>query len=280
MRFSPQAKEATAEHRILSKVSLFSGLNNLDDITVDPDYSALCGYTEADLDAVFGPELPGLDRGEIRRWYNGYHWTGETVYNPFDVLLLFQERQFRPWWFETATPTFLVDLLTERHTWLPQLGQLETDAALSSFDVDHIATEALLFQTGYLSIDREEVISGSYFYQLRYPNREVYQSLNATLLEAWTPDAPASVRPARRSTGCCRPTSSPAWSSCSPPSSPASRRTGLVPQQPHRPLRGLLRQRVLPRGGPCLLRCPGAGPHARGQQPHRKAGSGAEVQRS
>jgi hypothetical protein len=177
-----------------SKVSLFSGLNNLRDITVSPEYSALCGYTEIDLDTVFAPELPGLDREEIRCWYNGYNWTGETVYNPFDVLLLFQERQFRPWWFETATPTFLVDLLTERHTWLPQLGHLETDAALlSSFDVDRITTEALLFQTGYLTIGCEEVISGSYFYQLRYPNREVYQSLNTTLLDAWVPDPLAAV---------------------------------------------------------------------------------------
>ena len=97
-----------------SKVSLFSGLNNLRDITVYREYSALCGYTEADLDTVFAPELEGLDREQIRAWYNGYNWTGEAVYNPFDVLLLFQERQFRAWWFETATPTFLVDMLTER----------------------------------------------------------------------------------------------------------------------------------------------------------------------
>ena len=99
-----------------SKVSLFSGLNNLNDITVDPEYSALCGYTEADLETVFAPELFDLDRDEIRRWYSGYNWTGETVYNPFDVLLLFQKRQFRPWWFETATPTFLVDLLLRVET--------------------------------------------------------------------------------------------------------------------------------------------------------------------
>ena len=60
-----------------SKVSLFSGLNNLVDITLDPDYSAICGYTDADLDTVFAPELPGLDREAIRDWYNGYNWRGE-----------------------------------------------------------------------------------------------------------------------------------------------------------------------------------------------------------
>jgi hypothetical protein len=171
-------------------VSLFSGLNNLIDITVDPEYSAICGYTEADLDAVFAPELPGLDRAQIRTWYNGYNWTGESVYNPFDVLLLFQKRQFRPWWFETGTPTFLVDVLTERGTWLPGLGQLQSDAVLlSSFDVGDVAVEALLFQTGYLTIEREEQRFGEYWYQLRYPNHGVYQSLNNnSLLGAWTPN--------------------------------------------------------------------------------------------
>ena len=178
-----------------SKVSLFSGLNNLNDITIDPQYSAICGYTEQDLDEVFAPESAGMDRQQIRHWYNGYNWTGEAVYNPFDVLLLFQKRQFRPWWFETATPTFLVNLLTERQVWLPNLGRLETDASLlSAFDVDYISTEALLFQTGYLTIDEEEVIGGNYFYRLRYPNLEVFQSLTAVLLDAWTADRGAVVR--------------------------------------------------------------------------------------
>ncbi len=182
-----------------SKVSLFSGLNNLRDITLSRDYSAICGYTDADVDAVFAPELAGLDREEIRRWYNGYNWTGEAVYNPFDVLLLFQERQFRPWWFETGTPTFLIDLLTERQTWLPALGQWETDATLlSSFEIGQIATEALLFQTGYLTIDREEDHFGEYWYRLRYPNQEVYQSLINGLLKVWTPNGPALLNHKRQ----------------------------------------------------------------------------------
>jgi hypothetical protein len=64
------------------------------------------------------------------------------------VLLLFDRRKFRPWWFETGTPRFLLDLLTERETWLPRLGQLETDAALlSAFEVGNISTEALMFHT-------------------------------------------------------------------------------------------------------------------------------------
>jgi len=172
-----------------SKVSLFSGLNNLNDITVDAPYSAICGYTEADVDTVFAPELEGLDRQQIRDWYNGYNWTGEAVYNPFDLLLLFDKRQFRPYWFETGTPTFLVDVLTERQAWLPELGQLESSAdILSTFDVDDMPTEALMFQAGYLTIAETHHRFGEYWYQLRYPNQEVYQSLINSLLRRWTQD--------------------------------------------------------------------------------------------
>ena len=91
-----------------SKVNLFSQLNNLTDITLDPVYSSICGYTEDDLDAVFAPELGGLDREQVREWYNGYSWLGaEKVYNPYDVLLLLRRRKFAAHWFETGTPAFL-----------------------------------------------------------------------------------------------------------------------------------------------------------------------------
>ena len=171
-----------------SKASLFSGLNNLIDITLDPRYSAICGYTEADLDAVFAPELPGLDREEIRRWYNGYNWLGEEqAYNPFDVLLLFDRRQFGAYWFETGTPTFLLEMLVEREVSSLTLDDLlGSEELLSAFDVDHIATEALLFQTGYLTIHRTELRGGELYYRLGYPNREVQQSLNKSLLNHLT----------------------------------------------------------------------------------------------
>ena len=168
-----------------SKVSLFSGLNNLTDITLDPRHSAICGYTEADLDTVFAPELPGLDRDAIRDWYNGYGWRGdERVYNPFDILLLFRNREFGAWWFETGTPAFLVETLFGRRVSSVALGEMVgTSTLLSTFDVDRIATEALLFQTGYLTIRDEEDVGGERFYRLGYPNREVRQSLNRSLLQ-------------------------------------------------------------------------------------------------
>lgn len=168
-----------------SKVSLFSGLNNLKDITLDPRYSTICGYTDSDIDQVFAPELEGLDREEIRQWYNGYHWLGEGVYNPFDILQLFDRRKFANYWFETGTPTFLIDLLLKRQIPSLKLGNMfSSSSMLSSFDVEDITTEALLFQTGYLTIKQEENLGGQTFYTLGYPNREVYQSLNEHLLSA------------------------------------------------------------------------------------------------
>jgi hypothetical protein len=78
---------------------------------VSPEYSALCGYTDHDVDTVFAPELPGLDREEIRRWYNGYNWRARRCTTPLTFCCCFKNREFKSYWFETGTPTFLVDLL-------------------------------------------------------------------------------------------------------------------------------------------------------------------------
>ena len=174
-----------------SKVNLFSQLNNLTDLTLDPVYSSICGYTEGDLDTVFAPELGGLDRERVRKWYNGYSWRGnEKVYNPFDVLLLLRRREFEAHWFETGTPAFLVDTLFERRVSSVALGDMvSTGDLLSAFDVEHIGTEALLFQTGYLTITEKEELGGMALYRLGYPNREVRQSLNRVLLRQLVQDA-------------------------------------------------------------------------------------------
>ncbi len=178
-----------------SKVSLFSGLNNLEDITINKSYSAICGYTDNDVDTIFALELEGLDREEVRRWYNGYNWTGEAVYNPFDLLLLFREQQFRPYWFETGTPTFLIKLLAAQQIWVPELGSSFANATLlSTFDVGNIPKEALLFQTGYLTIDSYETIGAEQYINLRYPNLEVQQSLTGALLTALVQGTDSEIR--------------------------------------------------------------------------------------
>ena len=121
--------------------------------------------------------------------YNGYSWLGDdNVYNPFDVLLLFRRRRFGAWWFETGTPSFLVETLTRRRIGSVDLeGMSGTNALLSAFDVDDIEPEALLFQTGYLTITGEEDVGGLPLFRLGYPNREVRQSLNEHLLRGMTP---------------------------------------------------------------------------------------------
>ncbi len=167
-----------------SKVSLFSELNNLDDITLDPDYATICGYTEADLDAVFAQELEGLDRARVREWYNGYNWRGdERVYNPFDVLLLLKKREFAAHWFETGSPAFLIEHLKAHGVGPLDLdGRVASSDLLSAFDVEHISPEALLFQTGYLTIVDEARRTGGIRYRLGYPNMEVRIALNERLL--------------------------------------------------------------------------------------------------
>ncbi len=104
--------------------------------------------------------------------------------------MLFKERQFKPWWFETGTPTFLVDLLAQRGFFTPDLARRQTSLELlSTFDVEQINSDALLFQTGYLTIHQvEEPLLGYWVYTLGYPNHEVETSLNAALLIGYGAD--------------------------------------------------------------------------------------------
>ena len=167
-----------------TKVSLFSELNNLTDITLDARYGALCGYREEDLDTVFATELDGLDRELVRDWYNGYSWGGpERVYNPYALLRLFDGREFAGHWFESGTPKFLVETMIRRGVSSVSLEERRgTRDLLSVFDVEHIGTDALLFQTGYLTITGKETGPRGTTYRLGYPNREVRLGLNDHLL--------------------------------------------------------------------------------------------------
>jgi len=172
-----------------SKVSLFSGLNNLTDLTLDPPFATVCGYTQGELESTFTDWLDGVDLAKLRQWYNGYNFLGEPVYNPFDVLLYLRNREFLSYWFETGTPTFLINLLKTRRYNLAALDRLEAgETLLSRFDVDCIEPEVLLFQTGYLTIRHQIHQGGRIKYRLGYPNQEVRMSLSDALLNALTPD--------------------------------------------------------------------------------------------
>ena len=169
-----------------SKVSLFSGLNNLKDITLHPSYATICGYTQEEFETVFADRLEGVDLAEVRRWYNGYSFLGEPLYNPFDVLLFLDSGLFRPYWFETGTPSFLIKLILERGLPIPTLENLEVgDELLENFDVDHIYPETLLFQTGYLTVKKVRQRRTILKYLLGWPNLEVKVSFNNYLLNTF-----------------------------------------------------------------------------------------------
>jgi len=169
-----------------SKVSLFSGLNNLNDITVDKNYATICGYTQKDVETYFYEHLKDQDFNKIKKWYNGYKWLGEPVYNPFDILLFIQKGcVFGNYWFSTATPTFLLKLIEKNKYYLPNLERAVKDyRMLDSFDVDYIDIETLMWQTGYLTIaDIEEDVDGMIYYRLKIPNFEVQISLMTSIAD-------------------------------------------------------------------------------------------------
>jgi hypothetical protein len=171
-----------------SKVSLFSGLNNLTDITISPRFATICGYTQAELEAGFAEHLEGVDLDRFRMWYNGYRWMGEAVYNPFDVLLFLQEgKTYRNYWFETGSPSFLIRLFQQKRYFLPNLEGIEVgEEILSSFDVDHITPETLLFQTGYLTITESFTRRQRLLFRLGVPNMEVRLALSDALITGYT----------------------------------------------------------------------------------------------
>ena len=176
-----------------AKVSLFSGLNHPTDLTLDPAFSAICRLHRR-------RPGPGVSRRNSRAWTASGSARGTTattgsgeerVYNPFGILQLFRNRRFRPYWFETGTPSFLIETLIEKQVRIPTLdGMWSDDDLLARFDVEDIAPEALLFQTGYLTILREEQdFDGTPRYRLGYPNHEVRRSLNRSLLAALAPNS-------------------------------------------------------------------------------------------
>jgi hypothetical protein len=167
-----------------SKVSIFSDLNNLYDITLDYDFASLTGYTQTELEHAFAPYMPkaetrlGLTRTELlaqlRHWYNGYSWDGVTyVYNPFSILCFFRKLEFSNFWFETGTPTFLLKLMRENQVY--RLDKLEAnELALSTYEIEQLQLLPILFQTGYLTIKAKDELG---IYLLGYPNKEVETSM-------------------------------------------------------------------------------------------------------
>jgi hypothetical protein len=180
-----------------SGLSIFSALNNPDDITLSNRYVSICGYTQEELESNFLEYIDSaaeylkmtreylLDR--IRYWYNGYTWDGKTaVYNPFSTLKFFKEQRFAGYWFRTGTPTFLIDMLQRRsRTDVVLKPVVVGDNVFDGYDPANISEVPLLFQTGYLTIKQMELIDGVPRYTLGVPNSEVNDALLTCLLLAY-----------------------------------------------------------------------------------------------
>lgn len=169
-----------------SKVSVFSDLNQLNDISLDRSYSGICGITEAEMVSCFEPEVralaeeQGLDfqtcLGELRRMYDGYHFGIDTdgVYNPFSILNAFYQKDFGMYWFSTGTPTFLIEKLKESGLDAKRITEgtlYATKNVLENYRYENPDPVPLFYQTGYLTVKDYDKKYQSY--QLGYPNDEV-----------------------------------------------------------------------------------------------------------
>jgi hypothetical protein len=176
------------------KLSIFSDLNNLIDITVDARFATLLGYTQAELEYYFADYLDRLIHtfqvpraellAQIAFWYDGYSWDGvNRVYVPFSTLLFLEMQTFENHWFATGTPTFLLKLLRQKQVPAYSLESITADTKLlNSADVNQISVVSLLFQTGYLTIKQVQRTLQGQFYELGYPNYEVAHAFQQHLL--------------------------------------------------------------------------------------------------
>ena len=167
-----------------SKASVFSGLNNLTDISLMPQYGNICGYTQQDIETTFLPYLKGVNLKQLKQWYNGYNFLQDNVYNPFDILLFIENNHlFDNYWFSTGTPSFLIKLFKRSHYNLANFEHLEIGKELvDSFDIENLSLETVMFQAGYLTIKEVQQIGGNIVYTLGFPNLEVKKSFNDYLL--------------------------------------------------------------------------------------------------
>jgi hypothetical protein len=168
-----------------SQVSIFSDLNNLNDITTQEVYNEVCGISQQELESYFSEELETFDKVKVKEWYNGYRWNlkGNTVYNPFSILSFFNNGgDFINFWYATGTPTFLMKKSREERFY--QFENLTYDLNdLQSFDIESLKVIPILFQTGYLTITGKDTVLNTL--KLDFPNREVKESYLRNLADLY-----------------------------------------------------------------------------------------------
>ena len=178
-----------------SHVSIFSDLNHLTDLTLDPDYADICGITQEELEACFAPEIESVLKKnrksredyleELRRFYNGYRFSEEPlrVYNPFGLLKHFGKNgKFLSYWYDTGTPTFLIKLIASQKINILDLSDMQVgDNDFHKYDIENMRAQPILYQSGYLTIkDYDEEFE---LYILDFPNAEVRSCFASSLLE-------------------------------------------------------------------------------------------------
>jgi hypothetical protein len=178
----------------IGKLSLFSDLNNLQDLTLQPDFTQICGYSKNEIEQHFIPWLEQVAVvqeeslefiwQQIKFWYNGYSWDGlHFMYCPFSFLIFLTQKQFKSYWYETGTPTFLLEMIRNA-----QLNPLEfesfdvSEKILVATDIERLDPISIMFQTGYLTIKKQTQNIRGMQYQLAYPNEEVRQAFSSGLL--------------------------------------------------------------------------------------------------
>ena len=168
-----------------SKVSLFSALNNLQNVTLQRVTETLTGLTEAEIDAHLTPYLRELPLKQLQHWYNGYSWTGNVrVYNPFSLMCALNSGNLHNFWIDSGTPNYLTELLREHDFVNLEFSEI-SQSRLTTFEPTDIDPVGLLFQTGYLTITGRDELDHQAYY-LDYPNLEVRQSLQTLLLRSIT----------------------------------------------------------------------------------------------
>jgi len=179
-----------------SRVSIFSDLNNLTDLTMSAPTATMLGYTQVELEENFGgyieavAEAQGLSKEEclekLKERYNGYRFEENTptVYNPVSVMKCFQDKKFKNYWFETGTPTFLVDLLKKQPVDLTDIHLVQED--FSVYEPDRLSAIPILIQTGYLTIKSSTATGIGTEYEFGFPNLEVSTAFSRVLAKGFS----------------------------------------------------------------------------------------------
>ena len=181
-----------------AKTSLFSGLNNLNDLFVDPSAASLLGYTEQELKDYFFEYIKNIISikknisiehifDTIKDWYNGYRFSKDNikVYNPYSVLHFLHSQEFSNYWLETGTPGFLIQLMRKQQYEIENIETTQLSSeSLGTFEIDELPVLAILFQTGYITIADYDDKTNQY--RMTYPNKEVRTSFKQYIVTSIT----------------------------------------------------------------------------------------------